>query len=371
VRGGGASMGTAAPWRGVGLCTRLSCAKVDGPLLPESLEHTTSDSGAGSSPVSEVPPSSVPQSEAPVSTAPRSLAGAGWRVLGVVKTVRPHQWVKNVFVLAPVVFAKEIFEPSLLQRAAGAFFAFCLLSGAVYTINDLADIEADRQHPVKRFRPIASGRVPKRVAQILAAVLVVVALAGAATGSLAFFTAAALYFGLNLAYSFTLKHIAYVDVGCIATFFVLRVLAGGFAAYTSVSYYLLACTALLALFLGFGKRRHELTTSLGRGRRQRVALEGYTKRGLDIGLAVTAGTTLLTYIAYTLDAHTREMFDNDWLWVSSIFVAVGILRFLHIVRHRPNAESPTQEMLSDGPFIATVLGWVGLVMWVVYKLSPG
>jgi 4-hydroxybenzoate polyprenyltransferase len=241
----------------------------------------------------------------------------------------------------------------------------------VYTINDLADIEADRQHPVKRYRPIASGRVPKRVAQILAAVLLVVALSGAASGSLAFFMAASSYFVLNLAYSLKLKHIAYVDVGCIATFFVLRVLAGGFAAYTSVSYYLLACTALLALFLGFGKRRHELTTSMGRGRRQRLALEGYTERGLDIGLAVTAGATLLTYLAYTLDPRTRRTFDNDWLWVSSVFVAAGILRFLHIVRHRPNAESPTQEMLSDGPFITTVLGWAGLVMWVVYKLSPG
>ncbi|MBN1610430.1 MAG: decaprenyl-phosphate phosphoribosyltransferase [Polyangiaceae bacterium] len=335
------------------------------------MEHTASDSGACSPPPSEVPSSSAPESEAPGSAAPRSLAGAGWRLTGILKTVRPHQWVKNVFVLAPVVFAKEIFEPSLLKRAAGAFFVFCLLSGAVYTINDLADIKADRQHPLKRHRPIASGRVPRRVAQILAAVLLVVALSGAASGSRPFFIAACSYFVLNLAYSLKLKHIAYVDVGCIATFFVLRVLAGGFAAYISVSYYLLACTALLALFLGFGKRRHELTTSMGRGRRQRLALEGYSKRGLDVGLAVTASTTLLIYVAYTLDAHTREMFDNDWLWLSSVFVAAGILRFFHIVRHRPNAESPTQEMLSDGPFIATVLGWVGLVMWVVYKLSPG
>jgi decaprenyl-phosphate phosphoribosyltransferase len=339
--------------------------------MTETLENTArSDPGASSSPVSEAPSSSVPLFEAPASVGPGSQARAGWRFAGIVKTVRPHQWVKNVFVLAPVVFAKEIFDPGLLKRAAGAFFVFCLLAGAVYTINDLADIEADRQHPVKRHRPIASGRVPKRVAQILATMLLLVALSGAASGSWPFFVTASSYFVLNLAYSLKLKHIAYVDVGCIATFFVLRVLAGGFAAYTSVSYYLLACTALLALFLGFGKRRHELA-SMGRGRRQRLALEAYTKRGLDIALVVTASATLLTYMAYTIDPRTRRVFDNDWLWVSSVFVAAGILRFLHIVRHRPNAESPTQEMLSDGPFIATVLGWVGLVMWVVYKLSPG
>lgn len=332
---------------------------------------TEGESGACSSPESEAPSSGVPPSDVPATVGPRNLSGLGWRLAGILKTIRPHQWVKNVFVLAPVVFAKEIFDPSLLKRAAGAFFVFCLLSGAVYTVNDLADIDADRQHPVKRHRPIASGRVPMRVAQILAGVLLAIALLGAGAGSLPFFVTASSYLLLNLAYSLKLKHIAYVDVGCIATFFVLRVLAGGFAAYTAVSYYLLACTALLALFLGFGKRRHELTTSLERGRRQRQALENYTQRGLDTALLVTAGTTLLTYVAYTLDEHTRQMFDNDWLWLSSIFVAAGILRFLHIVRHRPNAESPTQEMLSDGPFIATILGWVGLVMWVVYKLSPG
>jgi 4-hydroxybenzoate polyprenyltransferase len=279
--------------------------------------------------------------------------------------------VKNVFVLAPVVFAKEIFDPQLLKRSAGAFFVFCLLAGAVYTINDLADIKADRMHPVKRHRPIASGRLPQRAAQILAVVLIIVALSGAATGSLGFLAAAASYLVLNLAYSLKLKHLAYVDVACLAVFFVLRVLAGGYAAHILVSHYLLACTALLALFLGFGKRRHELTAGSSRAASQRAALGVYRKKGLDAALALTAVATLVTYLMYTLDPRTRQVFNNDWLWVSSVFVAAGILRFLHIARHRPMAESPTQEMLSDGPFIAIVLGWIGLVMWVVYQLRPG
>jgi len=294
-----------------------------------------------------------------------------WRIGGVLRTIRPHQWVKNVFVLAPVVFAKEVFDPQLLQRAAAAFLVFCLLAGAVYTINDLADIKADRMHPVKRHRPIASGRLPEGAARVLAAMLLVVALVGAATLKLPFVLASSGYLVLNLAYSLRLKHIAYLDVGCLGAFFVLRVLAGGYAVHITVSHYLLTCTLLLAVFLGFGKRRHELTAGMEKARSQRAALGAYRRRGLDLAMGCTAVATLGTYLAYTLDPRTRTVFHNDWLWVSSAFVAAGILRFLHIVRHRPNAESPTQEMLSDGPFIAIVLGWVALVMWVVYQLKPG
>lgn len=337
------------------------------------------DSDAPSSPDLETPlstdsapeivmgPDSDPEESAPVKTS-GSLV---WRLGGILRTIRPHQWVKNVFVLAPVVFAKEIFDIHLLKRAASAFLIFCLLAGAVYTINDLADIKADRMHPVKRHRPIASGRLPTGAARLLAVTLVVVALAGAATLRFPFIVAATGYLVLNLAYSLRLKHVAYLDVGCLGTFFVLRVLAGGYAAHITVSAYLLGCTLLLALFLGFGKRRHELTSGLEKARSQRAALGGYRRRPLDIALGSTAIATLATYLVYTLDPHTRQVFHNDWLWLSSVFVGGGILRFLHIVRHRPKAESPTQEMLGDGPFIAIVLGWVGLVMWVVYQLTPG
>jgi 4-hydroxybenzoate polyprenyltransferase len=302
---------------------------------------------------------------------PRSEGSLLWRIGGVLRSVRPHQWVKNVFVLAPVVFAKEMFDAPLLVRAGLAFVVFCLLAGAVYTINDLADIEADRLHPVKRYRPIASGRVPVSVARGMAVVLVVLALGLAATGPLSFVAVAASYFVLNLAYSSKLKHVPYVDVGCISAGFVLRVVGGGFATHIQVSSYLLVCTALLALFLGFGKRRHELTTAeAGRAGRQRVVLESYTRRGLDMALGVTALATATTYLAYTLDPRTRELFQSDWLWPSSLFVVLGVLRFLTLVRSRPRAESPTQEMLRDGPFVAIVLLWVALVMWVVYNLHP-
>ncbi len=304
---------------------------------------------------------------------PKPVPGSGlwWRIGGVVRTVRPHQWVKNVFVLAPVVFAKEMFDRNLLEHATAAFFVFCLLAGAVYTMNDLADVEADRSHPVKKYRPIAAGRVPPSVAGALALLLVVSSLCWAYWLNPAFALVAAVYLAQNVAYSFKLKHVAYLDVSFIAAGFVLRVQGGGYATGTPVSHYLLVCTALLALFLGFGKRRHELSAAAGKAALQRAALEQYSKRGLDLALALTGLATVATYLVYTLDPRTQAFFRSGTLWPSALLVLLGVGRFLQLVKSRPKSESPTQEMLRDGPFVAIVLSWVVLVMWVVYRLKPG
>src|SRR5262249_22276243 len=152
-----------------------------------------------------------------------------WRARGVVRTLRPHQWVKNLFVIAPVVFAKHLYHPSIIQSAIGAFGGFCLLAGAVYTINGIAAVNAGRVRPIKRHHPIAYGRVPIAWAKVLAVLLVVIAVGGASLGPWPFVVVVIAYFGQNLAYSFGLKKVAYLDVGCIAFGFVLRVLAGGFA----------------------------------------------------------------------------------------------------------------------------------------------
>jgi decaprenyl-phosphate phosphoribosyltransferase len=354
----------ALSWRRLGL---LSAAPMPEPQPPSPARQPAADLQRQR--VTTEPPSSVePPSSGPVSERGEGLL---WRIGGVIRTVRPHQWVKNVFVVAPVVFAKEIFDALLLERATAAFFVFCLLAGAVYAMNDLADIEADRKHPVKRHRPIASGRVPVSVARVLAAVLVVGSLSWAYTLRPAFALVAGAYFAQNVAYSFKLKHVAYLDVGFIAAGFVLRVMGGGYATRTPVSNYLLVCTALLALFLGFGKRRHELSAAAGKASLQRAALEQYDERGLDVALAVTGIATVATYLVYTLDPRTQAFFRTDHLWPSALFVLLGVGRFLQLVKSRPKSESPTQEMLRDGPFVAIVLLWVVLVMWVVYRLKPG
>ena len=305
-------------------------------------------------------------------------------IRGLVKTVRPHQWVKNVFVLAPMVFHKDLVsltvhgDPSLNLRVVGTAMlgtiVFCLLAGAVYTINDLVDVEADRIHPVKRNRPIAAGAVPESFAWPFTIALVVAAL-GLASYSLnwMFAAVAALYFIENIAYSFKLKKVAFLDVGLIAFGFVLRVYAGGLATDTHVSWYMLACTALLALFLGFGKRRHELEGE--HAGKQRAALEAYSKRSLTVALAITGAATAITYIAYTLDATTQAFFQTSYLWLTAPFVVFGIFRFLMLVSGRAGrgkkSESPTQEMLSDVPFVLNLVAWVVVVIASVYRLRPG
>jgi decaprenyl-phosphate phosphoribosyltransferase len=303
-------------------------------------------------------------------------------VRGLLKTIRPHQWVKNVFVMAPMFFHKDIFHtapggvptPNLdvMGRAALAMLVFCLLAGAVYTINDIVDVEADRVHPVKRARPIASGQVSVNAARTMAAVLVVASLAVATSFGWAFFATTAIYFVENVVYSFKLKKVAYLDVSFIAFGFVLRVVAGGFATGVHVSYYMLACTALLALFLGFGKRRHEL--ALENAGKQRAALDAYTPRALNVALSLTGSATAATYLAYTLDPDTRLAFHSDYLWLTVPFAVFGIVRFLMLVAGKAGrglrSESPTQEMLRDVPFVLNLVAYGVVVVAIVYQLRP-
>jgi decaprenyl-phosphate phosphoribosyltransferase len=340
--------------------------------------RASADSARVSEIVSAAVADQAPESEgAPSSqgSSPRQPPEGGvrlviWRLGGLLLSLRPHQWVKNVFVLAPVVFAREIFVGDLLVRSIGAFGVFCLLAGAVYTMNDLADLASDAAHPIKRYRPLPSGRLPLHWGQRAATALVLVSLLGAAIGPWRFLAAALAYFLLNVAYSFRLKQVAYLDVALIAAGFVLRVMAGGFATHTPVSTYLISCTALLALFLGLGKRRHELAGVARGGAKQRAALGGYTRRGLSWALRVTALLTVASYVAYTFDPETVSFFHSNSLWWTSIFVVLGVWRFLVLVRSRPKAESPTQEMLRDGPFVAIVFSWIAVVFGIVYELHP-
>jgi decaprenyl-phosphate phosphoribosyltransferase len=332
------------------------------------------DATAVSTPEGEAPPPSDPSASGGGASDPPPIipefprGSLLWRIGGMVRQVRPSQWVKNAFVLAPLVFAKHLTHPSVLLSAAGAFGVFCLLAGAVYTMNDLHDAEADRVHPVKRRRPIASGRVPVPVARVMVGVLLVIAFGGALLGPWQFAALAAAYFANNLAYTFFLKKVAYVDVGSIALGFVLRVLAGGYAIKTPVSWFMLACTALLALFLGFGKRRHEIA-QIDAGK-QRAALEAYDPKILDICLGVTGLGAVAVYVAYTLDASTTQLFDSKWLWITAIHPVFGVIRFLQLVSGRPKAESPTQEMLRDVPFVLNLVLYVLEIVFIVYRLRP-
>jgi len=345
-----------------------------GAAEPTALKLVTSE------PAGEAPPETMRSSPPGPDDGEREKPNL---VAGLVKMVRPHQWVKNLFVLAPMFFAKDVVtttpggDPALnlvlTGRGLAATAVFCLLAGAVYTINDLVDVEADRVHPVKRFRPIASGIVPEPVARAAAAGLVLTSLGLGFLLDTGFALVAGAYFVENLLYSFRLKKIAFVDVSMIALGFVLRVWAGGLATPVQVSGYMYACTALLALFLGFGKRRHEL--ALENAGKQRAALKAYSANALTVALGVTGSATIVTYIAYTLDTKTEAFFRSHNLWLTAPFTVFGIARFLFLVSGRAGrgakAESPTQEMLRDVPFVLNLVAWVVVVVAIVYRLRPG
>ncbi len=284
---------------------------------------------------------------------------------GLLRAMRPHQWVKNLFVVAPLVFAKGLLDTAMVSRVALAAGLFSLAASTIYLINDLADIESDRKHPLKRFRPIPSGEVPLPLARGAVAVLGVFALVG---GTLLDPRVAACIIGylvLNLAYTFKLKRVAYVDVLCIATGFELRVLTGTFAADAPPTLYLLAVTFLLASFLGLGKRMHELRQG-ERAHRQRAVLERYNRKSLTRLLLLTGTLTVGVYLIYTLDPRTAAFFGTPYLSLTAPFTFFGVMRFLFLVSNRPNSESPTEEMLRDVPFLLNLALWALTVVAVIY-----
>jgi decaprenyl-phosphate phosphoribosyltransferase len=286
-------------------------------------------------------------------------------IVALVKTLRPHQWVKNVFVGAPLVFARHLEDPSYLARTAVAVIAFCLLSGAVYAFNDVRDVEADRAHPTKKRRPIASGALPERTALIASGVLAIVSLGAclAIRWQLAAFAAA--YLVQNIAYSIKLKHVAFVDVGLIASGFLLRVLAGAAAIDVPPSGWLLLCTALLALFFGFGKRAHELAWAerIGTVKTTRASLAGYRIPVVRVAMLVLAIATCAAYVAYAVDPNT---IGGGKLAYSSPFVALGILRFLFLALWSPKDDPPTEAMLKDPWFLLDLAGATAVVLYIIY-----
>jgi decaprenyl-phosphate phosphoribosyltransferase len=289
--------------------------------------------------------------------------------LALIRSLRPQQWVKNVFVAAPLVFARHLTDTEYVVRTGLAVLAFCLLSGAVYLFNDVRDVEADRVHPTKRRRPIAAGELSERAALVASVVLAAVALTGCFALSWQCGVYAALYLAQNVAYSVKLKQIAFLDVGLIATGFLLRVLAGAAAIAVPASEWLLLCTALLATFLGLGKRAHELAWAerSGEARTTRAALAGYRIPVVRAAMLVLGLATCAAYVAYTQDSHTVRFFHTDRLTFSSPFVALGIVRYLMLALWYPKDDPPTEAMLRDPWFLLDLAGATATVLYIIYS----
>lgn len=292
--------------------------------------------------------------------------------LSILLTLRPHQWIKNSFVVAPLVFSKHLLDLDHALGTAVATAAFCALSGAVYTFNDLRDVAADRLHPVKRKRPIASGQLGESAAMMVAVILAGLAIAVCAVISPGLAAVAAGYAVVNLAYSTWLKRVAYVDVALIAAGFLLRVLAGAVVIDVPISPWLLACTGLLASLLGFGKRAHELGMAQRDGLEPgdlRKALTDYSLAGLQWILVVMALATIAAYALYTQDPRTVASFGSRHLVWTLPFSVIGIARFLQLSLLRPTLSSPTEAMLRDPVFLINLAAWAAAVVVIVYRGS--
>lgn len=286
-------------------------------------------------------------------------------IKAIISLVRVEQWVKNFFVFIPLFFAGLFLDGDLLIRTTLAFAAFCLISGVVYIINDLADIEADRQHPKKKFRPLASGQISKQKAKWIAAVCIVIALSLSVKLSVSFTGIVSMYLLINLGYSFGLKKIALLDITIIAIGFLLRVFGGGVVAQIPVSHWLILMTFLLAMILALGKRREEFL-AFGTSTKTRPSLEGYNLAFIDMAMVMMTAVAVVAYLMYTLSTEVTTRIGSDQLYITTFFVILGLLRYLQLAMVYRKAESPTQVLLQDRFIQFVLLGWIGIFGWMLY-----
>jgi 4-hydroxybenzoate polyprenyltransferase len=283
----------------------------------------------------------------------------------LIRLARPRQWVKNAFVAAPLFFSPWAVNRSTMLATALAVAVFCLLSSAVYVINDYFDREADRLHPEKRRRPLASGEVSPAQGIVMAAILVAVSTAVAVTMlPRGFLIYATLYFVLNIAYSTWLKHQSIVDVLTVAAGFVLRVDAGASVIGTEPSVWIVMATGLLALFIALAKRRDDVVKIMSQT--HRPSLRGYNLRFIDTSLAVVIGALLVCYLIYTTDAETIRRFGTNRLWLTAPFVIAGLMRYLQITLVEERSGSPTEIVTRDVFLFGVVVGWIATFFILIY-----
>jgi 4-hydroxybenzoate polyprenyltransferase len=289
----------------------------------------------------------------------------------LLQALRPKQWTKNLLVFVGVVFAQLASDPAMLLRALAGFVSFSLLASSVYLVNDLRDLEADRLHPKKRHRPLASGRLSSGVAWTVSPVLLVASGLIASWLGSGFMWVLGAYLVSNVAYSFGLKHQVILDVFLIASGFVLRAVAGvelllPVAPETQISSWMLVCTFFGALFLAVSKRRRELSNAGVAASGQRAVLASYTPELLDRMLTISAATTLMSFALYTIWPATVAKFGSEALILTVPVVAYGVFRYLHLVRVSETSEDPSQVLLSDRPIQVAVVLFVALALWVLY-----
>ncbi len=286
-------------------------------------------------------------------------------IRSLLQLIRIEHWVKNLFVLLPAFFAARLDEGTLMQRAGLGFLAFSLFASAVYVLNDLVDAPQDRHHPDKRHRPLASGMVRRPAAWVLMGILLAIGAALAYWLTPALLLLCLTYVVINVLYSFSLKHIALVDISLIGMGFLLRVLAGGAVTGVAVSHWLIVMTFLLALILGLAKRRGEYIVAT-KGHTFRKALEGYNLPFLDVSMTVCSTVAIVAYLMYCFSPEVTSRIGSTNIFYTAFFVVLGILRYLQLALVFNRTESPTRALLRDGFLQLVLLAWVGAFVWLLY-----
>ena len=280
--------------------------------------------------------------------------------------MRPHHYIKNIFIFIPLFFALKITDTSLVINAFIAFLAFSLAASSVYILNDYFDIDADKEHPKKRFRPLASGEVSRQEG-----IFLMVALFSASIALICFVSLSAslillFYVGMNVAYSLHLKHIAILDVTIIAIGFVLRLFMGSVVTGIALSHWIVIMTFLLALFMALAKRRDDVLIYQNTGKKMRKVVDGYNLQFLDIAMAIMASVVIIAYLMYTTSADAMERVNSEYLYLTALFVIIGVMRYLQITFVLLNSGSPTQIVLKDKFIQVTLLLWVISFVWILY-----
>ena len=289
----------------------------------------------------------------------------------ILKLIRPKQWLKNTFVFFPMFFGGSLLDTSDIIASIITFVAFCLSASSIYCFNDVVDVEADRRHPVKCHRPVASGAISMRVAYLLMASLFAASLAVASLLDSLWLTVGVIltfYWLLNIAYCSKLKDYAIIDVCIIAFGFVLRILAGGAATEVTVSHWLVLMTFLLTLFLSFAKRRDDVLRMNATGEAPRKNTIRYNLTFINEAITITGSVTLVCYIMYTVSAEVTSNFNTNHLYLTSIFVLVGLLRYIQIAVVDQKSGDPTKAILSDRFLQLVVVAWGLTFLTLIYIL---
>lgn len=286
-----------------------------------------------------------------------------------IKLIRPHQWTKNVFIFLPVFFAGQIMDTHLWGRLIITFFAFSFTASAVYCVNDIRDVEADKKHPVKRKRPIASGSIPVKFALSIAIVLFIISITMCTLQARQGYKVALIilcYFLVNIAYCLRLKQYAIIDVFILSSGFVLRIAAGGVACNIELSPWIVSLTFLIALFLSFAKRRDDVVIMLDRGVITRQNICRYNLQFIDMTLGLIGATTIVSYMMYTISPEVTERLGSKYVYITSIFVLAGILRYLQVTIVDSRSGSPTKILLKDRFIQGCIFCWVALFITIIY-----